>query len=98
MTAQHFAIGPAFWSLFPAARIGVIVARGMDNTRNADTCALLLEEATLNAARRLAGMDIATHAVIAPWREAYRAFGVKPAKQRSSIENLLRSAVAAKTR
>ena len=98
MTAQRFVVEPAFWSLFPDARIGVVVARGMDNTRHVDTCALLLEEETRDAARRLAGMDIATHAVIAPWRQAYRAFGVKPAKQRSSIENLLRSAVAGTTR
>lgn len=37
---------------------------------------------------------MAPHPAVAPWREAYRAFGIKPAKQRSSIENLLRAAVA----
>ena len=41
---------------------------------------------------------MATHPAVAPWREAYRAFGIKPAKQRSSIENLLRAAVAGTVR
>ena len=84
----------AFWSLFPEARIGVVVVRGIDNTRAADACAALLADATRDAAARIGEADMATHPAVAPWREAYRAFGVKPAKFRSSIENLLRSAVA----
>lgn len=93
MTA-HFVVEPPFWSLFPTARIGVVVARGVDNTRHADACATLLRDAMAEAARRIGEADMATHPAVAPWREAYRAFGIKPAKQRSSIENLLRSAVA----
>jgi len=90
----RFIIEPAFWSLFSAARIGVVIVHGVDNTRNAGDCAALLRDAMADAARRVGDADMATHAAIAPWREAYRAFGVKPAKQRSSIENLLRGAVA----
>lgn len=90
----HFIIEPPFWSLFPAARIGVVVAREVDNTRNADACAALLRDAMEEAARRIGEADMATHPAVAPWREAYRAFGIKPAKHRSSIENLLRAAVA----
>jgi DNA/RNA-binding domain of Phe-tRNA-synthetase-like protein len=85
-------------SLFPAARIGVVVVRGVENTRGADLCAALLAGAVAGAARTVGEADIATYPAIAPWREAYRAFGVKPAKQRSSIENLLRSAVAGHVR
>jgi DNA/RNA-binding domain of Phe-tRNA-synthetase-like protein len=98
MTTMRFAIEPPFWSLFPAARIGVVTVRGVGNTRNADTCAALLAEAVAGAARTVGAADIATYPAIAPWREAYRSFGVKPAKQRSSIENLLRSAVAGHVR
>ncbi|MDQ6604785.1 MAG: phenylalanine--tRNA ligase beta subunit-related protein [Chloroflexota bacterium] len=90
----RFAVEPSFWSLFPDARIGVVVVRGVDNTRDAERCAALLREAMADAARRIGDADMATHPAVAPWREAYRAFGVKPAKQRSSIENLLRAAVA----
>jgi DNA/RNA-binding domain of Phe-tRNA-synthetase-like protein len=90
----HFIAEPAFWSLFPDAQIGVVVVRGLDNTRDADGCAALLADAMGVAAARLGETEMATHPAIAPWREAYRTFGVKPAKFRSSIENLLRSAAA----
>lgn len=94
----RFIIEPPFWSLFPAARVGVVLVRGVDNTRHADACAALLHDAMAEAAGRLGDADMATYPAVAPWREAYRAFGVKPAKQRSSIENLLRSAVAGSLR
>lgn len=90
-----FSVDGAFWLLFPDACIGVVVARELDNTRDAEACAALLRDAAAQAAERLDADDIATHLAVAPWREAYRAFGVKPAKFRSSIENLLRSARAA---
>ncbi len=98
MTATRFTIEPPFWSLFPDAQVGVIVVRGVDNTRNADACAALLADAVAGVARTVGAADIVTFPAIAPWREAYRAFGIKPAKQRSSIENLLRSAVAGNVR
>lgn len=93
MTAR-FVIEPPFWSLFPAARIGVVIVRGVDNTRHADASAALLHDAMAEAARQIGEAEMATYPAVAPWREAYRAFGVKPAKQRSSIENLFRAAVA----
>ncbi|MGI8857760.1 MAG: B3/B4 domain-containing protein [Thermomicrobiales bacterium] len=98
MTALRFLVEPSFWSLFPAARIGVVIVRGVDNTRHAEACASLLADAVAEAARTIGEADMATYPAIVPWREAYRAFGVKPAKQRSSIENLLRSAVAGHVR
>ncbi|MCA1670273.1 MAG: hypothetical protein LC793_23390, partial [Thermomicrobia bacterium] len=89
-----FIIEQPFWTLFPVARIGVIAVHGVDNTRHAEASAALLHDAMTEAARQIGDADMATFAAVAPWREAYRAFGVKPAKQRSSIENLLRAAVA----
>jgi DNA/RNA-binding domain of Phe-tRNA-synthetase-like protein len=52
----------------------------------------LLNAANAAAREALGDEDMATHPAVAPWRGAYRRFGVKPAKYRSSIENLLRSA------
>ncbi|MHB8647224.1 MAG: B3/B4 domain-containing protein [Thermomicrobiales bacterium] len=90
----RFIVEPPFWSLFPDARIGVVIVRGVDNARNAERCDALLHDAMEQAARTAGDAEMATHPAVAPWREAYRAFGVKPAKQRSSLENLLRAAVA----
>lgn len=90
---MNFIIDQAFWELYPDATIGIVIARGINNQPAEDsTIGTLLADAVAAAAARLGEDDLATHPAIAPWREAYRKFGVKPAKFRSSIENLLRSA------
>lgn len=92
---MNIVIDQPFWELFPAATIGIVVAHGIDNQPTSDPAiGALLQAAVADAAARLGEDDLATHPAIAPWREAYRRFGVKPAKFRSSIENLLRSARA----
>jgi len=89
---MRFLITADFWSLFPDARIGVVIARGLNNTIADENIARLLYDLMQSAAARLGEADIATHPAVAPWRDAYKAFGMKPSKFRSSIENLLRSA------
>lgn len=89
-----FTADDAFWTLFPQAHLGAMVVWGIDNTRATGECAALVSEAAQGAAQRLEDADIAARASIAPWRAAYREFGVKPSKYRSSIESLLRSARA----
>jgi DNA/RNA-binding domain of Phe-tRNA-synthetase-like protein len=95
---MRFSIHDHFWQLFPNARIGVVIARELDNTvgERPDITALLADAATTAAAGL--GDDIAAHPAIAPWRQAYQSFGVKPSKYRSSIESLLRSARAQRIR
>ena len=44
---MNFSIEEDFWALFPAARIGVIIARDIDNKAAGDEAAMLLEEATV---------------------------------------------------
>lgn len=96
---MRFLIHADFWELFPLATIGVVVARGVANTPRADTAIdRLLAEAATGAAERMIGHEPAAHPAIAPWRAAYQQFGVKPSKYRSSIESLLRSAVAGRIR
>jgi DNA/RNA-binding domain of Phe-tRNA-synthetase-like protein len=94
---MRFSIHDDFWQLFPDALVGIVIARALDNTADerADIAALLS-----NAAAKAAGLgdDIAAHPAIAPWRQAYQMFGVKPSKYRSSIESLLRSARAQRIR
>jgi DNA/RNA-binding domain of Phe-tRNA-synthetase-like protein len=92
--SMHFVVEDSFWQLFPDVTIGLVVARGFDNTLHADRTAVLLESAVDQAAVKLASVDIPSHPAIAPWRAAYAAFGVKPSKFRSSIESLLRAAQA----
>lgn len=89
---MHFIITDDFWTLFPDARIGIVIARGLDNAVADESIPELLKEAAQSAVARLGDTDIAAHPAVAPWREAYKTFGMKPSKFRSSIESLLRSA------
>jgi DNA/RNA-binding domain of Phe-tRNA-synthetase-like protein len=84
-------IDESFRSLFPEALIGVIVASEIDNLRSREEAARELETAVEEAKATAGDDDLAAHPAVAPWREAYRRFGVKPSAHRSSIEGLLRS-------
>ena len=87
-------IEESFRRLYPEAHIGVVVASGIDNRRSADESeeALLAAVSTVRTATD--GRDLGSHPAVVPWREAYRRFGAKPSRYRSSIEALLRSAHA----
>ena len=87
-----------FRGLFPEAMIGVIGVRGIDNTRDADVCARLLDAQIARTSQELEGVEVPSLPAVAPWRAAYQKFGVKPSKYKSSIENLLRSAASGRLR
>lgn len=71
-------------------RIGVVVASGVDNTGTHPELVRLLEGAQEQVRRELAGSAVAELPHVAPWREAYRAFGVKAKQYPSSLEGLLK--------
>ncbi len=95
---MRLSVTDPFWSLFPTARIGLLIARGVDNTRAAEAAARLLDEQVAATAAALEGVEMASHPAVAPWRAAYAQFGAKPSKFRSSIESLLRSAQSGRLR
>jgi DNA/RNA-binding domain of Phe-tRNA-synthetase-like protein len=86
-------IDPEILAAFPGVLLGVIVAREIDNRRNPEEAPGLAELLRAEEARvrtELGGVPLSEHPRIAPWREAYRKFGVTPKRATSSIENLLR--------
>ncbi|GAC1365288.1 MAG: B3/4 domain-containing protein [Herpetosiphon sp.] len=91
---MRFTIETPFWELFPHALIGVVIVRGLNNSGPGAAAAARLTQAANDARRRIGDTPIPTHPAIVPWRAAYQAFGVKPAKYRSSIESLVRSALS----
>lgn len=93
-TTVRFRIEEPFRALFPEALIGIVVANGIDTRADAAGAREALADAAAQAAQAIGGDDLARHPAVAPWREAYRRFGVKPSRHRSSIEGLLRSAPA----
>lgn len=96
---KRFYLDDAFLELFPEARVGIVVARGIDNTeQGTDGASSLLASAAEEATATFKGLEIAAHPAIAAWRDAYRAFGAKPSKHRSSVESLLRVALKGRFR
>lgn len=82
-------IDDAVFDAFPELRVGVVGARGIDN-RATDAAGFLATQ--VDAVRVAWSLDrLAADPRILAWREAYRAFGAKPKKHRSSVENLIRT-------
>ncbi len=77
---------------FPNAVIHGLV---VDLSNRSDGLDAALANAKTSANRTLTRIDIATlaqHPIISAWRGAYRSMGLKPAKYRSSVEQLMRRA------
>ena len=91
---QKFIAEESFWNLFPEARIGIIVARGMKSAdevpaEQADAISRLLVAANGMAETHLTSNTFSEHEVVKAWRDAYRLFKTKKGA-RCSIENLLK--------
>ena len=87
-------VDPRIFARFPGVLVGVVVARGLDNRTPRPGLADELRRAERAARQRLGPGPAAEHERIVPWREAYRAFGAKPSKYRSSLEALARRVLA----
>jgi DNA/RNA-binding domain of Phe-tRNA-synthetase-like protein len=87
---MELTIAPDLLAAFPDLRIGVLIARGIDNTGTHAALQELMraDEAALRA--RFTTETLVQHPFIVAWREAYRAFGTKPNEFRPTAEALLR--------
>jgi DNA/RNA-binding domain of Phe-tRNA-synthetase-like protein len=87
---QKFIIEDDFWSLFPRAKVGVVLSRGINNSiRNVDVYEKMLEEAGKEALRHIEMDDFSRNSAVFAWREAFQKFKTKKGA-RSSIEALLK--------
>ncbi len=90
MASRLLIVDERIFEQFPGTLVGVVAARGVDNRGEDPEIRRLLEAEQRRVAGELAGVAVVEHPRIAPWRDAYRRFGAKPKKYRSSIENLVR--------
>lgn len=87
---QKFVIEDSFWSLFPNAKIGIVICHGIDNSiKDKDQYAEMISEAEKEALKHLQNSEFSNNAVIKVWREAFQKFKTKKGA-RSSIEALLK--------
>jgi len=67
-----------FWEIFPEARIGVLVARGLDNRlRDGEIYEEILKDAQKEALRYLEASEFTLNPVVRDWREAFKKFKTK---------------------
>jgi DNA/RNA-binding domain of Phe-tRNA-synthetase-like protein len=87
---KSFIIEDDFWSVFPTAKIGVVICHGVDNSINDDEqyneTLLKAEQEALNY---LQDSEFSNNEVIKTWREAFQKFKTKKGA-RSSVEALLK--------
>lgn len=87
---KKFVIENEFWSLFPSAKIGVIVCYGIDNTiKDKEAYKKMILNSEKEALKYLQNAEFSSNEVIKVWREAFKKFKTKKGA-RSSIEALLK--------
>lgn len=82
-------ISPAVSERFPTYRGLVLFATGLNNGPSNERSVALLEEAAVHARAAFANLLPAENPHIAAWREAFKAFGVKPQRTLNSAEALI---------
>jgi len=87
---KKFVIEDSFWSLFPNAKIGIVICHGIDNSiRDKEQYAEMILEAEKEALKHLQNAEFSNNQVIKIWREAFQKFKAKKGA-RASIEALLK--------
>ena len=94
---MQFRVAPEVLDLFPDFCVGIVVAAGLDNQRNGDLAADIRGELDRESERvrtLYADRPLEDDPSVAIWREAFRRLGTDPERYPSSVEALLRRAVA----
>lgn len=87
---KNFIIEDDFWSVFPNAKIGVVICHGIDNSiKDKEQYNEMLLKAEQEALNYLQDSEFSNNEVIKTWREAFQKFKTKKGA-RSSIEALLK--------
>ena len=93
MEPRSYSISPEVFERFPGYVRGVVVAYDVTNGTSPDELVQMLREAEASVRARVNIEQIAEEPRIKAWRDAYRAFGAKPAEFRSSVEAMARRAL-----
>jgi len=88
-----FKIDQEVWERYPHLKVGVLVARNVNNSVQNGDILKHLRKCEHDAKNKYAQSDLGNIEKLIDWREAYRSFGYKPSSTRSSAEALLRRAL-----
>ncbi len=90
MSEIYYSIADEVFDQFPGYVRGVVLAYGVSNSDSPPELTAMLRDAEASVRERLEKDGLAEYPRIYSWREAYRSFGAKPSKFRSSIEAMVR--------
>ena len=85
---MKFIIEKEIFEKLPNACFGVVMAKGIDNSKAYPEIEQLLDESIAAAAQRFEGKKVKEEPDILPYREAFRALDINPNKYLCSIEAL----------
>jgi DNA/RNA-binding domain of Phe-tRNA-synthetase-like protein len=83
-----FIIEDKVFEALPTVCFGVVVARGLDNSKQSTEILALLNEAMAGARAKYRGVNIKEHPDLLCYREAFKKIGFNPNKFLSSVEAL----------
>ncbi len=87
---MRFSIQKELFDLLPGLTIGVVVARGMNNTQSSEEIRAFLSQAVEGMRRNFGVEKAQDHPRIKPWRNAFARLGISGSKFPSSIESMAR--------
>ena len=93
MPPLYYSISPDIFRKYPGYVRGVVLATGVHNGESPEALLRLLRQAEESVRARLSLETLATaggQPAFTSWREAFRAFGAKPADFRPSVEAMAR--------
>ena len=76
---------------FPNYRVAFVLAENLTIAERSAALDALIREREAQARERWAGVELARIPGIAAWREAYKGFGIKQTRYRSSVERLVKN-------
>jgi DNA/RNA-binding domain of Phe-tRNA-synthetase-like protein len=87
---MFFSIQKEIFDILPDLTIGMVVAKGVDNTRPSKEIGDLLAKAVEEVKKNFVGDKAQEHPRIKPWRTAFSKLGISGSKFPSSIESMAR--------
>ncbi|MBU1992849.1 MAG: arginine--tRNA ligase [Patescibacteria group bacterium] len=87
---MYLKVDSKIFQKFPDLALGVLIVKGLDNTKKHTTITQLMNGAIAQQKSRFDKENLDDHVVIRTWRDAYKSFGSDPTKTSCSIEGLLK--------
>lgn len=87
---MFFSIQKELFDILPDLTIGMVVAKGLDNTCPSQEMEALLNQAVEGVKKNFIGSKAQEHPRIKPWRTAFTRLGISGSKFPSSIEAMTR--------